>query len=149
MIKYRTILMVAIGLAVAGCGRQSAWRYQGELHKLIAGADRIVVRDGGFKDADGSTDDRILFEVTAPSQVKEVLENLELRKKQDLSRCACPGYPRLDWYQGKQRIALTSIQHGRAIRWKGFRGDAQLTGKSAEWLVHWLSRQGVDPNKIK
>ena len=67
---------------------------------------------------------------------------------QERSLCACSGYPGMDWYRGKQRIALTSIQHGRAVRWEGFQGDAQLTQESGAWLVRWLVQHEVDEGKM-
>jgi cytolysin (calcineurin-like family phosphatase) len=63
--------------------------------------------------------------------------------------CPCNGYPRIDWYRGKERLAIVSVQHCKAIRWKGFQADATLTSKSSQWLQEWLADHGVDREKMK
>ena len=65
----------------------------------------------------------------------------------------CCGYPGIDWYKGKKRLALTAVQHGMGIRWKKFGtsyvgpirfyGDVPLTTDSALWLIDWLRGHGV------
>jgi uncharacterized protein (UPF0248 family) len=142
-------LLLAVTAVLSGCGERPGWEYRGEFHQAIAQADRIIVRDGGFQEVAGPRGDRVVFELTAAAEIKEVLEKLQFEKRQEISVCPCSGFPRLEWYQGKKRVAVTSIQHGRAVRWKGFLGDAQLTEQSAAWLVSWLSGHGVDENKMK
>lgn len=41
------------------------------------------------------------------------------------------------------RVALTSIHHGDALRWKGFPGDATLTPESSRALALWLRDHGI------
>jgi hypothetical protein len=55
----------------------------------------------------------------------------------------CCGYPAIDWYKGDYRLALTSVQHGGAIRWRDFPGDASLTKESSEWLIDWFLEHGI------
>jgi hypothetical protein len=133
------ILLVIVGRMVAARG------FTAEFHDTLAGADRIVVRDGGF-DCCGPVDDgAVLFEVTDPSEIKAVLKNLEF-----VSRgfpCMCCGFPGIDWYQGKQRIALTAVQHGQAIRMEG--SDWRLSDESRVWLTRWLTAHGVNKEEIQ
>jgi len=70
----------------------------------------------------------------------------------------CCGSPGIDWYKGGKRIALTSVQHGHAIRWRGFStmrilgfrvgyGDGPLTDESQVWLKDWFKSHGIGRNK--
>jgi hypothetical protein len=146
--RYLPVGVVAVALLAGACGRQPTWTYQGQLHDAVAEADRVVVCDGGFR-YDGDTDDHaVLFEVTNPGETEELRENLEFESRQVRSVCPCLGYPAVDWYRGNRRIAHTSIQHGRAVRWEGFQADARLTEKSTAWLVQWLAGHEVDEGKM-
>ncbi len=121
----------------------SHWEYGGEFHRVIAGADRIVVRDGGF-DCYGAVDDQpVLFEVTDLDEIREVRKRLQFEREQETTSCFCCGYPGIDWYEGDKRVALTSLQHRYRIRWKDFPGDARLTDESSHWLTYWLARHSV------
>ncbi len=149
MTKHLPVLAVALALLAAACNRRPTWKYRGQFHEAVAKADRVVVRDGGF-DYEGDTDNAaVLFEITSPGGIQELRDNLEFKSGQERSVCACPGYPRVDWYRGKECIAITSIQHGRAVRWEGFQGDARLTDNSSAWLVRWLVNHEVDEDKMR
>lgn len=146
--KYLPLLAVALMLLAGSCGGRATWTDEGRFDEAIAEADRVVVRDGGF-DYEGNTGgDAVLFEVTDLKEVLELRGNLVFEKQQQLSVCPCLGYPGVDWYQGKARIALTSIQHGRAVRWREFQGDVRLTEESGAWLVRWLIEHGVNRAKM-
>ncbi|NQT12571.1 MAG: hypothetical protein HQ582_07480 [Planctomycetes bacterium] len=149
MAKYLPILAVSVALVGGACSRRPTWTYESQFHDAVGQADRVVVRDGGF-DFDGNTDNQpVLFEVADPGEIKELYESLAFESGQERSACPCNGYPRVDWYQGGERIAVTSIQHGRAIRWIEFQGDAQLTKESAARLVPWLVEHGVDKARME
>ena len=149
MAKSVSLTLVAVALLGGGCSRHPTWTYRGEFHEAIAQADRAVFRDDGFDYYGRASKAKTLFEITEPSEIRQFAERLEFKKGQVLTVCACAGYPRIDWYRGKEHIALASIQHGRAVRWKGFQGDAHLTPKSSQWLVKWLAEHGVDEKKMK
>jgi hypothetical protein len=146
--KSMPVLAVAIASLAGGCSGRPTFTYQGEFHDAVAKADRVVVRDGGF-DFDGATDhSAVLFEVTDSGEIAALCENLQFKSKQKRSTCYCAGYPRVDWYGGREQLAITSIQHGRAVRWEGFQGDADLTQESGAWLVEWLVEHGVERDKL-
>jgi len=123
------------------------WTYIGEFHRRIQDADRIVVRDGGFDCCQRVENHEILFELEDRREIKEILENLHFEKTQTTRSCRCCGYPGIDWYRGDIRLALTAVQHGSAIRWKEFPGDARLTKASEKWLKQWLIRRHIDKDK--
>jgi hypothetical protein len=105
--------------------------------------DRVVVRDGGFDCCGPVDDDKVLLEITDPNKLDELMKNIEVQKYHTFRGCGCCGYPGVDWYKGNERLALTSIQHGHSIRWKGFKGDAYLTEDSSAWIIHWLKKHGI------
>ncbi|MCL4853625.1 MAG: hypothetical protein KJZ78_19900 [Bryobacteraceae bacterium] len=120
------------------------WTYHGEFHEAVATTDRIVVRDGGYNCCGNLVDQQdILFVVEDASEIREILDNLQFSESQTRMGCMCCGYPGIDFYIGKDRVALTAVQHGKAIRWKGCPGDIRLTNDSSRWLVEWLAAHGV------
>ena len=137
--------LVFAALALGGCGRAV---YHDPLHDVIATADRIVVRDGGFNGPKPNDRQKVLFQVTDPAKVRALIDNLKFLPKPTGPSCTCWGYPGIDWYRGSERLAVTSVQHCRAIRWKGFPTDASLTKESAAWLKQWLLDHGIKEEKL-
>jgi hypothetical protein len=126
-------------------------------HDTIRRADRLVVREGGFNCCGPVRGEKVLFEITDPDELAEIYDNIQFRERTNakLGACMCCGFPGMDWYRGWRRLALTSVQHGKAIRWKGFpagnywpgrgyAGDAPLTHESSIWLTEWLIAHGFD-----
>lgn len=58
------------------------------------------------------------------------------------SHCSCLGGPTLELLAGEELIATIGLQHGRAIRWKQWKHDAQL--RAGQALNDWLTRHGID-----
>lgn len=129
------------------------------LNPIIEDADRIVVRFGGIDCCGRVNETNILFKVTDPTEVAAVKSNLHFMAITTTNCfetiCLCCGWPGMDWYTGKHRIALTAVQHGRGIRWRGFStarllgfrtgyGAAAFTEESRQWLHAWFLRRGVE-----
>jgi hypothetical protein len=124
-------------------------------HKTIRDADTIVVRDGGFRRSGGEQNDRILFTVTNRTELLAVYDGIEFVRLTNAIAgvCLCHGWPGMDWYRDGKLVALTSVQHARAIRWREFGtsyvgpfrgyGDILLTTDSAIWLIKWLRSHGI------
>ena len=55
----------------------------------------------------------------------------------------CCGHPGIDWWKGGERLALTSMQHGQALRWNTFSDDYPFTAESAEALARWFEERGI------
>jgi len=109
VVSFLIIPTLAVTFAVTGLRAIFAFR------KAVAMADRVVVRDGGFDCCGPVDDEAILFEVTDPAEIKTVLMHLDFTGR--TSPCECCGFPGIDWYRGKERIALTAMQHRKAMRW--------------------------------
>lgn len=78
-----------------------------------------------------------------------MLETLTFAGSQREGHCACCGFPGIDFYVGNERVALTAVQHGQAIRWKECPGDIRLTRDAKQWLVEWLVRHEVAQTEIE
>jgi tetratricopeptide (TPR) repeat protein len=148
--RWRTVrrwlvlsLLVAVALVILW--EVTGYRKIATFRDSIATADRIVVRDGGFNCCGPVDDEVILFEVTDPSEIEAVVTNLTFAGSQ--SPCNCCGFPGIDWYRGEERVALTAIQHGKAVRWGG--SDLRLSETSRQWLTHWLVGHGVKEEEIE
>jgi hypothetical protein len=131
-----------------------------QYNEAIAGADKLVIRAGGFNCCGDVSNNKVLLTVSDPQSLKDIKEHIVFRnhtiKHSYDESCMCCGYPGLDWYKGNHRIVLSSVQHGHAIRWKGFTslrlfylfkvfyGDAPLTEESAQWLNQWLKEHHCD-----
>ena len=115
--------------------------YDGDFHKTIEKADRIVVRAGGYKCCGRVVDnDVIIYETRDAREIKKVYDNINFKIEELNSDCMCCGYPGIDWYKGKKRIALTALKHGEQLKGSGYN---KLTKKSQKWLKAWLAKRGV------
>lgn len=139
-------------------------KYDEPLGPAIAGADRIVIRADGF-DCCGPVDGtNILFVVTDPGEIADVANHISFVAQTTTNSlwesCMCCGGPGVDWYNGKKRIVFTAMQHGDAIRWRGFStmrilgfrvgyGDGPLTEDSQTWLKEWFSSHGIENEEEK
>ena len=145
-LKIPCVVVVAFLVWAIACTEATSsdqWTDRGEFQNTISAADAIVVRDGGFNCCQSVDGQKVLFRVTDAHEIKEVAEHIKFQSPQVLDGCMCCGYPGIDWYKDGIRVALTSVQHGIALRWKGFPGDAQFTQESAKWIVTWLAKHGV------
>ena len=149
-------ITTAMAAGVVAAVSVAAWkdasdpmRYGWHLDNRIAWADRIVVRAGGF-DCCGPVDgQKVLFEVMDPDELAEVRDHLQFVPGKPSGGCLCCGFPGIDWHRGETRIALTSVQHGFALRWTGFPGDAGFTEESAQWLRQWFERHGFSEKELQ
>jgi hypothetical protein len=124
------------------------WKYDGAFNDLIDAADKIVIRNGGYNCCGPVDDDRIIFTITNREEIVRFNAMIQFKTNQTINACMCCGFPGIDWYRGKYRLALTALQHGGALRWKDFPGDAVLTKQSSHQLSQWLLDHNTpDPHK--
>lgn len=141
-VSLAVLAVVAVHIIVAGCNRDE-WQYDGDFHKVIEQADRVVVRDGGYTCCGPVDKQAILLNITNRREIDELNRIVEFEPHQTSDACMCCGYPGIDWYRGQKRVALTALHHGLALRWKKFPGDAQLTPRSSQAIVEWLAKRGI------
>ena len=115
--------------------------------ELTESADKIVIRQGGFdccrKIGTTEKDGKWLLVITNAAEIAEFNALFDF-KAEDCGECMCCGYPGIDWYRKGKRIALTAMQHGHSLRWKGFKsgsdkfGDCYYTNESKTKLADWF-----------
>ena len=119
--KGAVILIVMLGASLAG----AVTVHRSFRNGYPAGAQGVTVRQQ--PNAAEVTEFNALFEFT-----------------EDCGGCMCCGYPGIDWYRKGKRIALTAMQHGHSLRWKGFKsgsdkfGDCYYTDESKAKLEDWF-----------
>ena len=109
--------------------------------KTIAGADRIVIRDGGFDCCESIEDidkERVFVEITNAVEIAAFTSMIQFEDGPMDPPCMCCGYPGIDWWKGGKRVALTALQHGEALRWRAFSGDCPFTKESSNALARWF-----------
>ncbi len=115
--------------------------------KTISEADRIVVRDGGFDCCVPEEEiDRqpVLAVVTNAADVAAFTAMIRFEDGPSTGAyCMCCGHPGIDWWKGGERLALTSVQHGKGLRWRTFSDDYSFTAESASALSRWFEARGI------
>ena len=112
---------------------------------LIAAADRIVVRKGGYICHSKNVDEQpVAATITNAAEIAAFNGSLRFYRNYPGLSCWCCGYPGIDWWSGGRRIVLSSVQHGRALRWEGFSGDMPLVKDSSIKLQSWLQDHGIE-----
>ena len=146
----RRAILFAICLVV-GLGLRDLFSFDPNerFGQAIRGADRVVIRNGGHDCCGNDVDSQEVFvEITDSHVIEEISQNLTFQRRYPsllptVARCSCCGYPGIDWYRDGKRVALTSIQHGAAVRWAGFDHDARLSAQSSLWLASFLDSHSV------
>ena len=111
---------------------------------LIATADKIVIRDGGYDCHGPKADEQpVLFVVTNASEIAEFNAQIKFVVEDDMSWCMCCGHPGIDWWKDGRRIVLTSAHHGDSLRWCDFPCDLPFTPDSAKALAKWFQDRGL------
>ena len=134
---FGCILLVVYGYWLFAWSGFAALRSSHRFHSAIAGADRIVIRDGGFDCCCTNVDTQaVLLVLTNQADIAEF--NSLIKFRAPVMKCRCCGYPGVDWWKGEERLALTSVQHGHALRWDGFSGDVGFTRSSSRMVRKWF-----------
>lgn len=127
--------------------------------KLSGKCNKIVIRDGGFGCCYRTDDDPVLAQITDPVAIREFFDNIKFAGTEIQERqCECCGHPGIDFYHNAKLLAVTSVQHGKYLRWSGFSlrrlrwinlqvsfNDVPFTPESAAFLQKLLSRYQTKP----
>ena len=117
--------------------------------KTVAEADRIVVRDGGFDccvSEEAIDRQPTLAVLTNAADVAAFTAMIQFEDGPAGGwQCMCCGHPGIDWWKGGERLALTSVQHGQALRWHTFSDDYPFTAESAAALARWFEAHSLPP----
>ncbi len=165
--SLRTLLLTSIGMALLGGLAVIVVRvitrpppltaFDQQLRRAIANADRLEVRYGFLGFQDKATAAKTLFTVTDPLEIAEFHTSLVFGQNQvdEDGGCSCMGLLGFDWYDQDELLVSTALMHGTSIRCydRGASGrlwciDAELTKKSAAWLVDWFGKHGISAQTV-
>ena len=113
----------------------------------IAGADRVVIRDGGFGCCGKPERDPVLLVLTDQKEIADFNAMFKFEDKGENGSCMCCGHPGIDWWKGDVLVARTAVQHLQGLRWKGFYGDASLVPESRNSLGEWFATRNIKVSK--
>lgn len=119
---------------------------QAHFFETIAGADRIVVRDGGFDcctSIEAIDRQRVFAVITNAHEIAAFAAMIRFEEEPGFYYCMCCGHPGIDWWKDGERVALTSVHHGEGLRWRAFSGDYPFTGESSKALAEWMEAHGI------
>jgi hypothetical protein len=137
-------LISLLFVAAAAAGDYDDWKYDGRLHRLVATADRVVIRDGGLDCCCPVDGQKVLLEIRGTNAVQEFARLFVVLTNQVYNQgAAYCGYPGLDWYRGTNRIALTAFHSNLGLIWTGFPAVARLSDESLRWATDWLLKHNI------
>ncbi len=147
--KKKTILSAAVPLAIVCLIFATYARlfdsWTGSLRKAAQGTTRLRIRSGGtcHRQID---EEMTLVEITNRQDIERFLEIADIDRWRSGGVCLCCGNPTFEFYAGDRLLAMISFHHGKRLRWAEGRwnGDGQLTTRSRDSLLSWLSEHGVD-----
>ncbi len=111
--------------------------FNSSFEAAVQGADRVVVRDGGGLCHSDPDKEPSLFEITNKVEIAAFNDMFKFSAR-TMPPCRCCGYPGIDWWRDGQRVVVSALHHGHALRVEGFGGDLQLTILSSRRIRKWL-----------
>lgn len=110
------------------------------LEKLMAGTDRILIKDSCVSRGK-AWNNEVVLSITDAAGVKTCSELLEIVEPSEWFGCMCLGDYAIEFYQGQRRRATIGLHHGFSIRYDKWYGDAKLA--KADQLLQFLAERGL------
>ncbi|MDO7876437.1 hypothetical protein Q5H93_16960 [Hymenobacter sp. ASUV-10] len=109
------------------------------LAELFAGADKVVIKDGGVS-GEKAMSDTILLVLSNADKVIDFQALLQIIEPTTSFYCMCLGTYAIELYAGTLIRATIGFHHEVSIRYHGWHGDAELA--NSDELLEFLARQG-------
>ncbi len=147
-----TIAILSLFICSAWCsaGQNDIVDPNPGFQKLIAGATKVVVRNGGdicCVSPKETLNQEVYFIIEDSDVLRELAKNIVFLPATEKNSCFCCGHPGIDWYVGDQRVALTGWKHGFGLMAGGV--VAFFTPESKTWMRKWLLEHGLTENQIR
>ena len=115
------------------------------LQQVVEGISRVRAIDAGMA-GDRVQQGAVLLDVSDAGEIERMKGHLDIVEAGPFGHCLCLGGPTLELFAGEKRKAVIGLQHGRAIRWHGWKGDAPLAnpGGLLEWMASLGARKPLD-----
>lgn len=99
---------------------------QSDVDELFSRITRVRVQSGGLSRGEPLGGD-LLLEVDDAEAIVDLKAGLRVvEDPETFGHCACPGGPTLILESDNGTMESISLQHGRAVRWRRWKHDAQL-----------------------
>jgi len=147
-IRLAAVILV---VSVARAGDEPV-HWNEAFREAVAPADRLVLEGVDFEPGGFGTWHE-LSAVRERRALEEITSRIHVAEDDPLNgkSCCCDGTVRLVFLRGEQRLAVFSVHHGRALRWRApvgpWTGDGRLTRESAVWVSEWIAAHG-DPDPL-
>ena len=120
---------------------------QQDLNELFANVSRVCVLSG-FMLQGKASGGKVLLDSSDANSIRGLAACLKIDDDpQTFRHCACLGGPTIELYAGAELVATIGLHHGRSIRWKKWRHDAQLADSKS--ITRWLQDRGVNPKELE
>jgi hypothetical protein len=115
------------------------------LRYAVRGTTRLRIRSGGTCHR-VPEEERTLAEITDPQEIERFLKMIDVDERQSRGVCACCGNPTFEFYAGERLLAMIGYHHQERLRWADgeWGADGELTARSWDSLLSWLTEHGVD-----
>lgn len=109
--------------------------------KAIAGADRIVIRDGRHASPE-IAEQPVRATITNAAEITAFNGLFRLRASvRGLGECLGFVYPDVDWFRGEERVAAASVYDNEIVYLDGT--GAVLTESASKELSAWFAGRGI------
>ena len=111
------------------------------LEELFQAVNKVLIKKGGVYNnkAIGQT---INLTVEDKVDINELVKMLSVEEPKEVLYCMCLGDYAIELYDNLKLKATIGLHHGKAIRYEGWRGDADLNNGLS--LLEWLAAKGYD-----
>jgi len=125
------------------CMVQYGWT--DSLRKAVQGTTRLRIRSGGTCHR-RIEEEKTLAEVTDSQEIERFVKAIDIDESRSGGVCMCCGNPTFEFYAGGRLLAMIGYHHGERLRWAEgeWTGDGELTARSQDSLLSWLTQHGVD-----
>lgn len=114
---------------------------QRSLNAILQSAHGFRIIEGGASGGQ-PLGEKILLELHDTSTVADFRQHLKIIDG-PAGHCMCHGDPTIEFLdKAGKRTAVMGLHHGRAIRWNGWKDDAELA--DGPGLLEWLAGNGVE-----
>lgn len=109
------------------------------LRELFLSVDKVLIKKGGVYN-DKAIGQQISFAFKRFDDISEFAECLQVEEPNEVRYCMCAGSYAIELYIREKLKATIGLHHGKAIRYVGWKGDAELS--DGKGLLEWLAEKG-------
>lgn len=109
------------------------------LKELFLSVDKVLIKKGGVYN-DKAIGKEVSFAFESQGVISELAGRLQVEEPKEVQYCMCAGSYAIELYSREKLKATIGLHHGKAIRYIGWKGDAELS--DGRGLLEWLAAKG-------